>query len=170
MSDETIMQEFSVGLKDIEQAIISKTGLNLNLFRTKHKVSTLFPKNFKLESSTIWSFKSRGKWATHTGDYRGNWSPYIPRNIILRYSKPDHIVLDQFCGGGTTAVEAKLLGRRCIARDISPAAVALTHHNLNFSVEVQKTLIDNDEFERNRYRRTRRLFILTLNYPTPVEL
>ena len=39
------------------------------------------PKNFKLESTTIWSFKSRGNWATHNGQYRGNWSPYIPRNL-----------------------------------------------------------------------------------------
>jgi SAM-dependent methyltransferase len=44
------------------------------------------------------------------------------------------VVLDYFVGGGTTAVEAKLLGRRCIARDINPAAVALTLQNLDFSV------------------------------------
>ena len=33
------------------------------------------------------AFPERGNWATHSGKYRGNWSPYIPRNIILRYSK-----------------------------------------------------------------------------------
>lgn len=45
------------------------------------------PERFKLEDTTIWSFPERGNWATHSGKYRGNWSPYIPRNIILRYSK-----------------------------------------------------------------------------------
>ena len=40
-----------------------------------------------------------------------NWSPYIPRNILLRYSKEGDLVLDQFAGGGTTLVEAKLLNR-----------------------------------------------------------
>lgn len=42
------------------------------------------------------------------------------------------MVLDYFVGGGTTAVEAKLLGRRCIVKDINPACIALTRENLNF--------------------------------------
>ncbi|MCS7286583.1 MAG: DNA methyltransferase [Anaerolineae bacterium] len=91
------------------------------------------PPNFRLETTTVWSFKQRGDWATHDGRYRGNWSPYIPRNIILRYSQPGDLVMDYFVGGGTTAVEAKLLGRRCIARDINPQAIALTLQNLEFS-------------------------------------
>ena len=39
-----------------------------------------------MESNTIWSFPDRGNWATHDGKYRGNWSPYIVRNLLLRYS------------------------------------------------------------------------------------
>ena len=46
------------------------------------------PERFKLEDTTIWSFPERGNWATHSGKYRGNWSPYIPRKyLFLRYSK-----------------------------------------------------------------------------------
>lgn len=143
-SDEEIMREFSIGLRDIEQAVITKTGLNLNLFKTKRKVALLSPKNFELESTTVWSFKQRGKWATHNGNYRGNWSPYIPRNIILQYSSPGDTILDPFCGGGTTAVEAKLLGRECIARDINPGAIMLTRQNLEFDVVVQDTLSESE--------------------------
>ncbi|MFW9889197.1 MAG: TRM11 family SAM-dependent methyltransferase [Candidatus Thorarchaeota archaeon] len=139
-SDEVIMKQFSVGLKEIERAVVKKTGANLNLFATKPKFSGFGPKDFTPESTTVWSFKNRGKWATHNGNYRGNWSPYIPRNVILRYSQPGDLVLDQFCGGGTTAVEAKLLGRRCIARDISHAAVSLTQRNLDFEFPVQEKL------------------------------
>lgn len=62
----------------------------------------LQPKSFSPEQTTIWSFPDRGKWATHSGDYRGNWSPYVPRNLILRYSKPGDWILDQFLGSGTT--------------------------------------------------------------------
>ena len=29
------------------------------------------PEKFKLEETTIWSFPDRGKWATHSGKYRG---------------------------------------------------------------------------------------------------
>lgn len=44
--------------------------------------------------------------ATHDAKWRGNWSPYIPRDIILRYSKEGDLVLDQFAGRDTTLVEA----------------------------------------------------------------
>ena len=44
------------------------------------------------------------------------------------------MVLDYFVGSGTTAVETKLLGRRCIAKDINPAAIGLTLENLKFSL------------------------------------
>jgi len=31
----------------------------------------------------------------------------IPRNVTLKYSNPGELVLDYFCGAGTTAVEYK---------------------------------------------------------------
>jgi len=145
-SDKAIMKQFSIGLKEIERAVVKNTGTNLNLFSQEIQVSTHVPSEFQLESTTVWSFKKRGRWATHSGNYRGNWSPYIPRNLILKYSKPGDLILDQFCGGGTTPVEAKLLGRKCIARDISSAAIKLTNRNLNFAIEVQERL---DETEQN---------------------
>ena len=92
----------------------------------------LQPENFELETNTVWAFPNRGKWATHDAKYRGNWSPYIPRNVILRYSSEGDTVLDQFVGGGTTAVEAKLTGRNFIGFDINPAAVELTQKKLDF--------------------------------------
>ena len=67
-----------------------------------------------MESTTIWSFPDRGNWATHAGKYRGNRSLYVPRNLILRYSKPRNWVLDHFVGSGTTLVEAKLLNRNAV--------------------------------------------------------
>ncbi|MDI6816749.1 MAG: DNA methyltransferase [Actinomycetota bacterium] len=92
------------------------------------------PSTFREQASTVWSFKNRGDWATHNGHYRGNWSPHIPRNVILKYSRPGEIVLDHFSGGGTTAVEAKLLGRRCVARDINPEAVNRAISSLDFQL------------------------------------
>lgn len=90
------------------------------------------PENFELQTNTVWSFPERGDWATHDAKYRGNWSPYIPRNIILRYSKENDVVLDQFVGSGTTMVETKLLNRRGIGVDIVPEAVEITKAHLNF--------------------------------------
>lgn len=90
------------------------------------------PKEYKLEEFTVWSFPNRGDWATHTGNYRGNWSPYIPRNLITKYTQPSDTVLDQMCGSGTTLVECKLLGRNAIGVDINPDAMMVTRDRLNF--------------------------------------
>jgi len=70
------------------------------------------PEQFKLEETTIWSFEERGSWATHKGDYRGNCPPQVPRNLILKYTNEGDIVLDSFCGSGTTMIETKLLNRK----------------------------------------------------------
>ena len=61
--------------------------------------------NFKLEMTTVWSFPKRGNWATHSGMYRGNWSPYVPRNLILKFTAEHDWILDQFMGSGTTFKE-----------------------------------------------------------------
>jgi len=106
-----------------------------NYTPANNKLRTWAPENFFLETTTVWSFPDRGSWATHSGKYRGNWSPFIPRNIILRYSKEGEVVLDQFVGSGTTLVEAKLLKRKGIGVDINPEAVSLTLKNTNFEIE-----------------------------------
>lgn len=100
----------------------------------------LQPENFELETSTVWSFPDRGKWATHDAKYRGNWSPYIPRNIILRYSEVGDVVLDQFVGGGTTAVEAKLTGRNFIGVDINPKAVEISKSKCDFECDTNSNI------------------------------
>lgn len=92
------------------------------------------PKDYKPEAWTVWSFPDRGDWATHVGNYRGNWSPYIPRNLILRYTREGDIVLDQMVGSGTTLVECKLLGRDGIGVDINSDAIMVALDRLNFSV------------------------------------
>jgi|Deesub1362A_J573_1020465.scaffolds.fasta_scaffold04290_4 SAM-dependent methyltransferase len=125
---------FGITFKQLEDIITQTYGINISVLKKPKKVKRWAPKDFKEETTTVWSFKQRGNWATHDGRYRGNWSPYIPRNVILKYSKPGDVVLDYFVGGGTTAVEAKLLGRKCIARDINPAAIGLTLENLKFDI------------------------------------
>jgi len=146
--DLEIGQKYGVTFKYIERLITRTHGLNISaltrLGGTK-KIKTLYPKDFKDEQTTVWSFKQRGNWATHSGEYRGNWSPYIPRNVILKYSKPAELVLDYFCGAGTTAVECKLLGRKCIAFDINDKAIELANKNISFSVEPQQLTLTDEK-------------------------
>jgi DNA modification methylase len=90
------------------------------------------PDKFELEMNTVWGFPNRGDWATHDAKYRGNWSPYIPRNILLRYSKEGDWVLDQFVGGGTTLVEGKLLNRNVIGIDVNGSALERCKEKCDF--------------------------------------
>ena len=90
------------------------------------------PDTFRLENTTIWSFKERGNWATHKGDYRGNCPPQVPRNLILKYTKEADIILDPFCGSGTTMIETKLLNRKGVGIDINIETLKLAYSRINF--------------------------------------
>ena len=105
-------------------------------------------KNYTLQTTSLWSFPDRGSWATHRGDYRGNWSPHIPRNLILKYSKEGETILDCFCGSGTSLIETKLLNRNGIGIDINPKAIKITQDRLNFSISSntkQRLFLANSE-------------------------
>ena len=115
-----------------------KSGTNLgvrNADNMAKKITKWEPEEFELEMTTHWSFPKRGDWATHDAKWRGNWSPYIPRNILLRYSKENDLVLDQFAGGGTTLVEAKLLNRNIIGVDVNDVALARCKEKTDFEHE-----------------------------------
>ena len=99
------------------------------------KIKRWEPEDFELEMTTHWSFPKRGDWATHDAKWRGNWSPYIPRNIILRYSQEGDLILDQFAGGVTTLVEAKLLNRDIIGVDVNDEAIARCREKIDFEHE-----------------------------------
>lgn len=88
-----------------------------------------------IQTTTVWSFPDRGKWATHNGKYRGNWAPQIARNIILLYSKEGDTILDPMVGSGTTMIEVKLLKRRGLAFDIHQDVVALAKEVCRFKSE-----------------------------------
>jgi len=48
------------------------------------------------------------------------------RQYIEHYTRPGHLVLDSFCGSGSTALAALMSGRKAIAIDRSPAATFIT--------------------------------------------
>ncbi len=89
----------------------------------KRTVARWEPDESVIQKTTVWDFPRRGDWAVHSGDYRGNWPPEIPRNLILRHTSPGDLVVDAFAGGGTTLIEAWLLDRRSIGLDVSRLAI-----------------------------------------------
>lgn len=58
--------------------------------------------------------------------YPAKMVPQIASYLTNRYSEPGDIILDPFCGSGTTLVEALLNQRNAIGCDINPFAVLLS--------------------------------------------
>jgi hypothetical protein len=127
-------RDFAKGRSEVE---VDGTAVKLV---DQSQIKLFEPKEFSLEKTTVWSFENRGKWASHRGNYRGNWAPEIPRNLILRYTQPGELVLDQMVGSGTTLVECKLLGRIGIGVDINLDALMVAWNRLDFAYPSTTTM------------------------------
>lgn len=94
---------------------------------------------------SVWDFgRSGGKtnYSVHSiGEYPSKIRPLVFHEIVKRFSKEGDIILDPFCGCGTMAVEAKILGRHSINFDINPKAIDLTNEKLSKlnKEEIQQT-------------------------------
>ena len=58
--------------------------------------------------------------------YPASMSPHLARALVLGLSRPGDTILDAFCGGGTTAVEALAHGRLIMGSDLNRLACFTT--------------------------------------------
>lgn len=58
--------------------------------------------------------------------YHSKYIPQIAGHLIKFLSKKGDFVLDNFCGSGTTLIEAKLLNRNAVGVDINPLACLIS--------------------------------------------
>jgi len=68
----------------------------------------------------------------------------LAEQFIKTFSKPRDLVLDPFCGAGTTAVESHRLRRRYLGIDLSPEYCDISRERLQ---KFQETDIFSDQFE-----------------------
>ncbi|MSP65091.1 MAG: site-specific DNA-methyltransferase [Bacteroidetes bacterium] len=84
----------------------------------------------RFNSETISEFAVNAKntnYLTHNfHPFPAKFIPQIPNNLIKEFTNPNDIVLDPFCGSGTSLVEAKLLGRNSIGIDLHPLATFIS--------------------------------------------
>lgn len=71
--------------------------------------------------------------------YPARFIPQIPRKAILTWSKTGDLVLDPFCGCGTTILESILLGRNAIGVDNNDVATLISQAK---SLKYQKGDLD----------------------------
>lgn len=57
--------------------------------------------------------------------YPAKFIPQLPARFIEQLSQPGDLVIDPFCGGGTSGVEAQRLGRHFVGIDANPVGVLL---------------------------------------------
>ncbi len=57
--------------------------------------------------------------------YSGKFIPQIASRAIQILTQPGELVLDPYCGSGTTLVEAALVGRAALGLDLNPLAVLI---------------------------------------------
>lgn len=75
--------------------------------------------------------------------YPAKFPPQLPKIILEKYSKRNEIVLDPFCGSGTTLVEAKLLGINSIGVDVNGLSCLLSKVKSTPITRVQGESISN---------------------------
>lgn len=72
---------------------------------------------------------SLSKWGTLDGAYLSGQGEHVAiggkplalmRAIVRDYTRPGDLVVDPFCGGGTTALACAIEGRRCITSEMDP--------------------------------------------------
>jgi 16S rRNA G966 N2-methylase RsmD len=58
--------------------------------------------------------------------YPAKFHPPVVQALLDKFVDPEGLVLDNFCGSGTTLVEASVSGRRSVGLDIDPVAVLVS--------------------------------------------
>jgi DNA modification methylase len=76
----------------------------------------------RLQPTTLWDYPSQHYGDEVQGDpnYRGATPSYIIWNLLQRYTKQNDLVVDCFCGSGTTLDVARDLKRRALGYDVHP--------------------------------------------------
>lgn len=107
-----------------------------------------------------WDFKDfQTQYLSHRfHSYPARFIPQIPKTFIKLYTKESDIVIDPFCGCGTTIAEAYLSGRASIGNDFNPLACLITKVKARLvpaeEVNVlQKKVIDIKRYVDSDHRR-----------------
>ncbi len=78
--------------------------------------------SLRLQTTTLWDYSSQNYGGGKQGDqnYAGATPSYIIWNVLARYTKEGHLVVDPMCGSGTTIDVCRDTARRILGYDIHP--------------------------------------------------
>lgn len=104
--------------------------------------------------SDVWNIPFLNPKAKERTGYPTQKPILLLQRILEIASDPGDIVVDPFCGSGTTLVAAQILGRQAIGIDISEEAVTLSRQRLQQPIVSESNVLKNGlEFYRNADKR-----------------
>lgn len=76
----------------------------------------------RLQTTTLWYYPSQQAPGDVRGTpgFEGRTPVYVVWNLLERYTREGDLVVDPFCGGGTTLDVARGMGRRALGYDLAP--------------------------------------------------
>ena len=118
--------------------------------------------------SDVWNIPFLNPKAKERTGYPTQKPIILLERIIQLVTNEGDLVIDPFCGSGTTLVAAKLLGRSAIGIDISKEAVELTRRRLAEPIKTESNLLKGgiESYKRADYQA---LSLLGSTPYTPVQ-
>lgn len=124
-------------LRDIHEYLLMFSKGDYKLPRTKAeradgRIDTIGKEEFIQQTKSIWSF------ATESAKRVNHPAPFpveLPKRCIEMFTFVGDVVLDPFLGSGTTAVAAKMTGRKYVGCDLSAEYCAIAEERLMITDE-----------------------------------
>ena len=117
----------------------------------------------KIKEDKTWAFEDSSRrdtsYASHGYHrYPAKFIPQLTRRCILENSMVGDLIVDPFCGCGTTIVESLIYGRKSIGIDVNPVATLISKakitpiepNKLNQEKEKLFSAIENKDENRNK--------------------
>lgn len=163
----TILEEYSAST-NVDQILQNRERINnKTVYQLDKEGNTVLSKPKKgVPLSDVWEIPFLNPKAKERVGYPTQKPIILLERIIEISTDKNDIVLDPFCGSGTTLVASKILGRKYIGIDISDDAIELTKNRLNNPIKTNSNVLDKGIDSYNKKTKTEQSILTLLNATT----
>ena len=99
---------------------------------------------------SLWIIGPRAKGGKRDNSFHGNFAPQVPDNLIRRYTDEGDVVLEPFCGSGTTLYECERLKRNYIGFDINQEILDYVDNKMQDCTDIRYFLNNCDATDEEK--------------------